>query len=337
MELEANGKEDLSRLLDLFEDYRRRYFKETDENHSLKKEDSTAGIASEFSSALSYPLDVGGKRIRPLLLLLTALSFSRGNKNTETLSHALPAALALECIHTYSLVHDDLPCMDNDNLRRGKPTTHVIYGEAKALLVGDALLTEAFHILAQQDERPALITLHMVRLLSQASGLQGMVYGQWLDMSSLGIEDFSFLTSIHNHKTGALLSAAFSLGFLAALNQEEELDKDLIQILSELGEKIGLSFQILDDILDVTQTAQTLGKTAQKDLIQNKLTSVSLLGLEKSQALAVQLQNEAIESLCLCFSRWNKQNEKIEIAEHQLTKEQVILITYLKKLLDRKS
>lgn len=249
----------------------------------------------EIEKAIKYPLKAGGKRIRPLIVLLTAGAMG-GDQAVQT---ARKSALAIELVHTYSLVHDDLPCMDNDDFRRGMLTTHKVYGEAKGLLVGDALLTHAFLLISQtkwtnsQDED---LTKELVQTLGKSSGAQGMIWGQWLDMSLMGPKNtttWEQLETIHRNKTGKLLGAAFELGLLCAGKKEEKWRNEI----RHAGVSLGLAFQIIDDILDVTKSSQDLGKTAQKDLAQEKVTAVSLLGLEKARHQAEQLTQEAISIL----------------------------------------
>lgn len=249
----------------------------------------------EIEKAIKYPLKAGGKRIRPLIVLLTAGAMG-GDQAVQT---ARKSALAIELVHTYSLVHDDLPCMDNDDFRRGMPTTHKVYGEAKGLLVGDALLTQAFLLISQtkwNNDQDALLIKELVQTLAKSAGAQGMIWGQWLDMSLMGPKNtatWEQLETIHRNKTGKLLGASFELGLLCAGRKEEKW-RDKIR---HAGVSLGLAFQIIDDILDVTKSSQDLGKTAQKDLAQEKVTAVSLLGLEKAREQAEQLTQEAISIL----------------------------------------
>jgi geranylgeranyl pyrophosphate synthase len=268
----------------------------------------------ESFDAQLYPLAAGGKRIRPLMCLLMA-----GSVGGElALQLALETGCALEFIHTYSLVHDDLPCMDNDDLRRGKPTVHKVYGEAKALLVGDGLLTQSFSILGQI---PALCPSHvglpslvaaLVSLFSRHAGPEGMCLGQWLDISLTGVVSgiaWKELSLLHNLKTGALLGVALEAGLLCALAdthkhpanfyhflQSPEINEQRL-LLFKAGEKVGLAFQIVDDILDVIASSEELGKTAGKDCVQAKSTAVTLLGLEGARGLAKSLLKEASDEI----------------------------------------
>lgn len=261
--------------------------------------------AQEILDAHLYLLCAPGKLIRPLLVMLTAGCIG----GTRAVQTALTPALAVELVHTYSLIHDDLPCMDNDHLRRGQPTTHVVYGDAKALLVGDGLLTAAFEILChprgQSDNN--LLRIQLIQSLSKAIGPRGMIWGQWLDMSqnqlsqsALESEDFDWklFKEIHINKTGKLFGACFEMGFLCGLNEFNHLysDQKIQQIKNEfvqIGLDIGLAFQIVDDILDATQNSHTIGKTAGKDVQQNKLTAIKILGLEQSKKYAIEYLNTA--------------------------------------------
>jgi geranylgeranyl diphosphate synthase type II len=278
---------------------------------------------NEINNAYHYPLKAGGKRIRPLLALLTAGALS-GRQGIET---ARPSAQSLEKIHTYSLVHDDLPCMDNDDLRRGMPTTHKIYGEAKALLVGDALLTDAFASIAKTPLPPLqhkISLAHFITDLTEASGIKGMILGQWLDMSLSGMHDLTWenLEIIHKNKTGKLLGASLSLGFLAGVACYENSNipsnwKILHSNIKESGVLIGLSFQIIDDILDSTQTEQQLGKTAGKDLAQQKQTAVRLLGITKSRALAKAYTEHAINLMHDALNHCQQNNVARETSHYK--------------------
>lgn len=235
---------------------------------------------SHLQAAMAYSINAGGKRVRPLLLL-TVVSLFNGSVTT-----ALPAAAGLEFVHTYSLIHDDLPAMDNDDLRRGQPTSHKQFGEAQAILAGDALLTDAFGIIATSDIA-ADLRIRLVALLAQAAGSHGMVSGQVRDLDGEHVVlDLAGLKRLHQQKTGALLLAAIQMG--ATLAQVSAAD---FEALSAFGQAFGLGFQIHDDILDVTASTAMLGKTANKDVAEAKNTFVSLLGLEGAQAaLAEQVR-----------------------------------------------
>lgn len=234
--------------------------------------------------AMNHAMSAGGKRIRPTLTL--AACQACGGKMED----ALPFACALEMIHTYSLIHDDLPCMDDDDFRRGKPTCHKVYGEAMAVLAGDGLLTLAFETAANAT-LPADRIVKGIQTLSHLAGAEGMIGGQVVDMESEG-KDISkeTLTFLHQHKTGALLRAAVLLGGIAAGASEQELEQ-----LNAYGEALGLAFQIQDDILDVTGTAE-MGKPIGSDAQQGKTTFVTKFGLEKAVEMAKEYTQKAVNS-----------------------------------------
>ena len=197
-------------------------------------------------------------------------------------------------IHVYSLVHDDMPCMDDDDLRRGKPTVHVAYDEATALLVGDALQAQAFQVLAEADTLPPARLVGMLRLLAEAAGSAGMCGGQAIDLDSVGLSlSREELERMHQLKTGAMLRVSVILGAMAG----RDLEPRELEALATYSKAIGLAFQVVDDVLDATADSATLGKTAGKDAADNKPTYVSILGLEPSRALAEQLRREAHEAL----------------------------------------
>ena len=241
-----------------------------------------------LSDAMRYAVLDGGKRLRPLLVL-AACEAVEGNAEA-----ALRAACAVELIHAYSLVHDDMPCMDNDILRRGKPTVHVKFGEAGALLAGDALQALAFELLAPEgDAVPAKIQANLCRLLARAAGHEGMAGGQAIDLASVGLAlDEDALRRMHRMKTGALLQGSVVMGAVCGAPTPVVLDA-----LRGYGAALGLAFQVVDDILDVTQDSATLGKTAGKDAAHDKPTYVSLLGLEPSRAYAEALLVQALAAL----------------------------------------
>ena len=241
-----------------------------------------------LSDAMRYAVLDGGKRLRPLLVL-AACEAVRGNPEA-----ALRAACAVELIHAYSLVHDDMPCMDNDVLRRGKPTVHVKFGEAGALLAGDALQALAFELLAPEgDAVPAAIQARLCRLLARAAGHEGMAGGQAIDLASVGLAlDESALRRMHRMKTGALLQGSVMMG--VACGETPATAQDALR---SYGAALGLAFQVVDDILDVTQDSATLGKTAGKDAAQSKPTYVSLMGLDGARAHADDLLAQALASL----------------------------------------
>jgi len=228
--------------------------------------------------AMRYSLFAGGKRIRPLLAIASAEAVSESIAGIET------AACSLELIHTYSLIHDDLPALDNDDLRRGRPTCHKVFGDAMAILAGDALLTLAFQVLPQLDV-DAERRVRLVRELATASGtVNGMIGGQVNDLEGEGKPPTpQLLESIHRAKTGALLRASVRMGAIYAGATCEQL-----KALSEFGGHIGLAFQIVDDVLDVEQPSEALGKTAGKDAKQQKITFPAVYGLERSRAMAEQ-------------------------------------------------
>jgi farnesyl diphosphate synthase len=241
-----------------------------------------------LGDAMRYAVLDGGKRLRPLLVL-AASEAVQGNQDA-----ALRAACAVELIHAYSLVHDDMPCMDNDVLRRGKPTVHVKFGEAQALLAGDALQALAFELLAPEGQDIAFsIQATLCRLLARAAGHEGMAGGQAIDLASVGHAlTEEQLRHMHRLKTGALLQGSVMMG--AACGQASAASQEA---LARYGAAVGLAFQVVDDILDVTADSVTLGKTAGKDAAQDKPTYVSLMGLERSRALAGQLLDQALAAL----------------------------------------
>jgi farnesyl diphosphate synthase len=241
-----------------------------------------------LGDAMRYAVLDGGKRLRPLLVM-AACEAVGGNAQA-----ALRAACAVELIHAYSLVHDDMPCMDNDVLRRGKPTVHVKFGQAQALLAGDALQALAFEFLTPEDGSvDAATQARLCRMLAQAAGFQGMAGGQAIDLASVGMPlNSQQLHEMHRLKTGALLEASVMMG--AACGATTPVAQ---QALRDYGAAVGLAFQVVDDILDVTADSATLGKTAGKDAAQDKPTFVSLMGLEASRAYAQQLLARALAGL----------------------------------------
>lgn len=244
-----------------------------------------------LEQAMRYSLMAGGKRIRPLLALLFAELLG------ADVDEVLPVACALEMIHTYSLIHDDLPCMDNDTLRRGKPTNHVVFGECTATLAGDALQALAFSQILSAKLLPERL-VNCGRILADAAGCKGMCLGQYLDMLGEGKQlTAEELDRINNGKTGALLSCACRLGVAAAGGTERELEAS-----SQFGYKIGLAFQIRDDILDVISTDAELGKTVGSDADENKNTYMVLLGREACEKEVERLTDEAVEILKNTFT-----------------------------------
>jgi geranylgeranyl diphosphate synthase type II len=237
--------------------------------------------------AMRYSMFAGGKRLRPILCL------AAGECCGGEASAALPLACAVECIHTYSLIHDDLPCMDDDDLRRGMPTSHKVFGEAIAVLTGDALLTFAFELAAQVPGRPRYALKDIIRELAVASGSRNLIAGQVVDLESEGKRvSLPMVRFIHQSKTAALLRATIRVGAMSANAAPTRLES-----LSEFGTALGLAFQVIDDILDVTQSSETLGKSAGKDLISEKATYPSVIGLEESRKMAKSLTEEAHRSL----------------------------------------
>ena len=237
--------------------------------------------------AMRYGVLDGGKRLRPLLVL-AACQAVEGDRGA-----ALRAAVAVELIHAYSLVHDDMPCMDNDVLRRGKPTVHVQYGEAQAMLAGDAMQALAFEVLTPDEGVAPALQARLTALLARSAGHAGMAGGQAIDLASIGHElSERQLRDMHRRKTGALLQASVLMG--AACGQTAAAAWDA---LSAYGAAIGLAFQVVDDILDVTQSAETLGKTAGKDQNNNPPTYVSVLGLEAARRHALELRQQAHAAL----------------------------------------
>ena len=241
-----------------------------------------------LDNAMRYAVLNGGKRLRPLLVM-AACAAVNGNEQA-----ALRSACAVELIHAYSLVHDDMPCMDNDVLRRGKPTVHVRFGEAQALLAGDALQALAFELLTPDDDSVNSQTqARLCRMLAQAAGFQGMAGGQAIDLASVGVPlTSSQLHEMHRLKTGALLQASVMMGAACGAASLQAQNA-----LRDYGAAVGLAFQVVDDILDVTADAATLGKTAGKDAAQDKPTFVSLMGLQASRQYAQKLLAQALASI----------------------------------------
>ena len=269
------------------------------QNHLARVEQALSqwvgqGAPAGLGDAMRYAVLDGGKRLRPLLVLAAAEAAGCGAAPRLEDDAAVRAACAVELIHAYSLVHDDMPCMDNDVLRRGKPTVHVQFGEAQALLAGDALQAFAFELLTPDDTPiPAAIQATLCRLLARAAGSAGMAGGQAIDLASVGLaltEDQ--LRQMHRLKTGALLQGSVLMGAVCG-----HTSAAAYQALSGYGAAMGLAFQVVDDILDVVADSATLGKTAGKDAAADKPTYVSLLGLERAQAYAQDLLHEAHAAL----------------------------------------
>ena len=263
-------------------------------------------VPAVVADAMRYSLMAGGKRLRPLLVLAGAESVAQAVAGSEAAARAaaMPAACALEMIHTYSLIHDDLPAMDDDDLRRGRPTSHVVYGEGMAILAGDGLQAEAFSLLARepQGHHPTLMTrkLRALALVAAAAGPAGMVGGQAIDLAAVspapGVSavplDPAGLQAMHMRKTGALIRASVVAGAVMA-----GADGRLIAAVDDYGKEIGLAFQIVDDILDVEGAAATLGKTAGKDEAAGKPTYPAFFGLEQARTLAAGCHNRARQAL----------------------------------------
>ena len=237
--------------------------------------------------AMRYSIFAGGKRMRPLLCLAAAEACG------GTAEEAMPLACAVECIHTYSLIHDDLPAMDDDDFRRGNPTNHKVFGEGIAILAGDGLLTQAFEVIAQAKGWPRYSHQQLVLELARASGSLQLIAGQVADLEGEGRKtSLAQLQYIHERKTSALLCCSVRLGGMSANCTPAQL-----QALTDFGKNVGLAFQIIDDILDVTQTSETLGKTAGKDQAAQKATYPAILGLEKSKKEAKRITDLAFKSL----------------------------------------
>ncbi len=259
-------------------------------------------------AAMRYSLFAGGKRLRPVLALAAAEACG------GTLDDALPHACAVECIHTYSLVHDDLPCMDDDDLRRGRPTNHKVFGEGVAVLAGDALLTIAFEILAMAKPAPRFPLAAMIGELATAAGSKWLIGGQVADLEGEGKKlTGDELKYIHRCKTAALLTASIRLGAMSANATPKQL-----RALTDFGQALGLAFQVIDDILDVTQTTEKLGKTAGKDVKATKATYPAVFGLERSRAEAHKLTRTAHTALKPLGSKAERLRE---IADYLLARE----------------
>ncbi|MBA3004316.1 MAG: polyprenyl synthetase family protein [Desulfurivibrio sp.] len=248
------------------------------------------GPLANHIKAMRYSLFAGGKRIRPILALATAEALHAPTKDL------LPAACALECIHTYSLIHDDLPAMDDDDLRRGKPTSHMVFGEAEAILAGDGLLSFAFELLTHPDAQQSIspvAQLRMINLIAKAIGPEGMVGGQSLDLAAEGQTiPFEHLKLIHGYKTGALITASVQAGAIFGNATEEQF-----AALTRYGTQIGLAFQIIDDLLDVEGTTENLGKTAGADVSRNKATYPAFFGVAETKVMARDAINAALTAL----------------------------------------
>jgi geranylgeranyl diphosphate synthase type II len=252
-------------------------------------------IPETLDTAMRYSLVAGGKRLRPILVLAAAETIATSQETA--LRAALPTACAIECIHTYSLIHDDLPAMDDDSLRRGRPTNHIVHGEGMAILAGDGLLTEAFVLMARQPEDPTLAALKLrtIAIVAECAGAAGMVGGQAIDLEAVGSArsfDAESLRDMHARKTGALIRASAAAGAIMAGGSEEQ-----IAAIEEFGRQLGLAFQIVDDILDVEGDAASLGKTVGKDARADKPTYPAVYGLDASRDLAARAHAQALSAL----------------------------------------
>jgi geranylgeranyl diphosphate synthase type II len=278
---------DASRLTDLLRDARRQVDEAMGGYLPASEESIEGPCPARLAAAMRYSTLAGGKRLRPVVCLLAADACGGDRKV------ALPAACALELVHTYSLIHDDLPAMDDDDLRRGRPTCHKAFDEATAVLAGDGLLTLAFEIIAR-DVRPAEAAAGCVRALAEAAGPSGMVGGQMADLLAEQHTDVSLagLEAIHRRKTGALLRAALRMGAITA-----GAPAKMREALDAYGDAVGLAFQIVDDLLDVQGDEARLGKRVRKDSRQGKWTYPGLLGVDGSRAKARQLADDAVAAL----------------------------------------
>lgn len=260
------------------------------EQHLIKSLPLKQGRYDNLISSMEYSLSAGGKRIRPILLL----EFCR--VCCGEYEKAIPFASAIETVHTYSLIHDDLPCMDDDELRRGKPSNHIKFGEAIALLAGDALLNLAFETMLSEEALNlvgAEVAAKAAKILADASGSKGMIAGQVIDIESEGKDiPLEILKEMDLKKTGALIVAAAKMGCIIAKASEKE-----INAAEKYAKNLGLAFQVVDDILDVTSSSEVLGKKVGSDETNSKSTYVSLLGLEKSKEIALELTEKAIDAL----------------------------------------
>lgn len=260
------------------EDYLKNYFVRKIEDVSYNK---------KIYEAMGYSINVGGKRIRPILMLATY------NMYKDSIQEILPIACAIEMIHTYSLIHDDLPCMDNDDLRRGFPTNHKVFGEAIAVLAGDALLNEGLNLLINNSIEKSGEYLAAAKIISEAAGAEGMIGGQLVDILSEGKEiSIEQLNYMHKKKTGALISASILAGAILAKAPDEDM-----KILKEYSEKLGLAFQVKDDILDVVGDEKKLGKPIKSDETNDKTNFITVYGLEKCLQICENLTSECMELL----------------------------------------
>ena len=285
----------------MFKELWKRRVKLVEEN-LVKELRRTKSLDENLSRAMEYSLMAGGKRLRPILLMAAADAAGGAGEKFVTVADAL------EMIHPYSLIHDDLPAMDNDNYRRGKLTNHKVFGEATAILAGDALLTLAFEVALRQENVPPEILLAVLREISTAAGAAGMVGGQAIDLRSEGVRiDFATLKLMHRGKTGALFRAAIRSGALLAQAPVEKLDA-----LTRYAENFGLAFQITDDILDVVGDEKILGKPIGSDEKNSKSTYVSLTSLDEAKNFAQAAVNEALDALKIFGSEANFLRELVK-------------------------
>ena len=269
---------------------------------------SADAIPARLHQAMRYASLGGGKRVRPLL------AFAAGELTQGTAERLEIVSCAVELIHAYSLVHDDLPCMDDDVLRRGRPTCHVEYDEPTALLVGDSLQSLAFELLTREELGDAERRIEMVRLLAHASGSCGMAGGQAIDLDSVGHAlNQPELELMHALKTGALIRAAVMLGALCG----DAMSAEMRESLDRFAKRAGLLFQVIDDILDCTASTATLGKTAGKDAAADKPTYVSLMGLERAREFADELRTQALEALSTFGERGQRLTELTDFITHR--------------------
>ncbi len=267
-----------------------------------------------LAEPMKYSLMSGGKRIRPFIVIEAYRLFSESFE----IERVLPFACALEMIHTYSLIHDDLPCMDNDDMRRGKPTNHRVFGEAQALLAGDTLLTYAFEVLASNpyvsDKSIRLATV----ALSKCSGFSGMAGGQMIDLSSnASVGSFDKLKNMHSLKTGALIRCAMLLGYYAAC---DDVSEQVVKNIEEYATKVGIAFQIRDDVLDKISNSEVLGKPIGSDDKNQKSTALTFISVEEAQKLVDSLTNEAIATIDE-YCKKTGYNSLIELAKYMVNRD----------------
>ena len=268
-----------------------------------------------LSEVMAYSLLNGGKRIRPFIVLETAKLFS----NSCDINSALPFACALEMIQTYSLIHDDLPCMDNDDYRRGKLTNHKVYGEDKALLAGDSLLTYAFELIASNGCVSDKSVRLAVTVLSRYAGFAGMAGGQMIDLNSAGnIGSYEELVKMHSLKTGALIKCAVMLGYLATTDEPKD---DVVADLEKYAENIGIAFQIKDDILDKISTSEDLGKPVGSDEKNGKVTSLTFMTIEEAQEEVSRLTKEAIKIIEKYYAGKDGIHSLTELAKYMVNRQ----------------